>query len=134
MERLQPAEGRAEIVLHQDLNGDGIMGVPPPDGGPIGVPPADGGPVGVPPATADSFVFRSDLGTKRVAAPANAGTAEPPSSPLPDSSSSVTAALVEAASHHMSDPHDLQGGGAHDHDHMAAFHHVALHGGGVFIH
>jgi hypothetical protein len=89
----------------------------------------------VPPASGDSFVFRSDLGTKPVTAPASAGTAEPlGSSSPPDSSSSVTAALVDAASHHMSDPHDLQGGGTHDHDHLAAFHHVALHGGGVFIH
>jgi len=118
----------AETSFHQDLNGDGVIGVPPPsgpDGGPDGVPPASG-PAG------DSFVFRPDLGTNSVIQSANLNTPDPhnqPLGPLPEFSSSGPDAALEMLIQH--DPHDLPG----SQDQLTSSLHIAdLHAGGVLIH
>ena len=116
----------AETSFHQDLNGDGVIGVPH-DGGPDGVPPASG-PAG------NSFVFQTNPGTSSVTEPANANTADFPIHSfglLPAFSSSGPAAALEMLIQHVSDPHDLSS----SQDHLASFLHVAdLHAGGVLIH
>ena len=88
--------------FHQDLNGDGVIGVPH-DGGPDGVPPGSG-PAG------DSFVFQTNPGTSSVTETANANTADFPIHSFglqPIFSSSGPAAALQMLIEHLSNPHDL---------------------------
>jgi serralysin len=91
----------AETRFHQDLNGDGIIGVPS-RGAPIDVPPASG-------PIVDSFVFRPDLGTNPMTPSANVNAPDSHTTPsvlLPDFSPNGLAAL-EMLFQHTGDFHDL---------------------------
>jgi serralysin len=115
----------AEVSFHQDLNGDGIIGVLS-RGAPIDVPPASG-PVG------DSFVFRPDLGTSPMTLSANANAPDTHTTPsvlLPDFSPHGPVAALEMLFQHASDSHDL----FVSQDELTALQHVADLHTSVLIH
>jgi serralysin len=135
----------AETSLHQDLNGDGVIGDPA--GSPGDGPGGPAGPnsnsligmntqthVGGTAPTSDSFVFRADLGTGPVADSGHANTADLDlhSPGLPGAvASSGQAAGLELLIQQPNGSHDM----FNNQDHLTPFNHIAdLHAGGVFIH
>ena len=87
--------------FHQDLNGDGVIGVPTAHAA-VSMPAASA-------LASDSFVFRPDLGTNSTMASATFNAPDfhsPSSSPLPEFSFSGPAAALEMLFHQVNDSHD----------------------------
>jgi serralysin len=112
----------AETSFHQDLNGDGIIGVPAHSAA-IVSPPASS-------LTADSFVFRPDLGTNSTMTSADLSSSESHTSSaimLPDLASNGPAAGLETLI--------PEGGGlSMDHSQSDPLHHFADAHSGVLVH
>jgi len=117
-----------ESFFQQDVNGDGVIGVPPtppsgPDGGPVESPPASG-PGG------DAFVFRPGLGTNSTMASVNLTPLDSQTSSavlLPELTSNGSVAGLETLL--------LQGSDLSVDNHpSASLHHLADMHSGVLIH
>jgi hypothetical protein len=112
----------AETSFHQDLNGDGIIGVPTHSAA-IVAPPSSS-------LAMDSFVFRPDLGTPSMSTTANLLLLDShPSSSvgLPDVASTGPTAALELLFPQSSDL-------SVNHDQLASLHHLADTHSGVLIH
>jgi hypothetical protein len=121
-----------ETFFQQDLNGDGVIGVPPtppsgPDGGPVESPPASG-PGG------DSFVFQTDLGASSLTNSGHADTADlhTQSTALPQAILAMgQPTTLEMLIQHVNDSQDSFSA----QEQLTSLPHVAdLHAGSVFIH
>jgi serralysin len=116
----------AEVSFHQDLNGDGVIGVPTAHAA-VSMPAASA-------LVGDSFVFRPDLGTNSTMASANFNAPDsqsPSSGPLPEFSFSGPAAASEMLIQQVNDHHDP----FVSQDQPSPLLHVTdIHAGAVFIH
>ena len=116
----------AETSFHQDLNGDGVIGVPTAHAA-VSMPAASA-------LAGNSFVFRQDLGTNSAMASANFNALDsqsPSSGLLPEFSFSGPAAASEMLIHQVNDSPDL----FVSQDQPSPLLHVMdLHAGAVFIH
>jgi hypothetical protein len=115
-----------ETSFHQDLNGDGVIGVPTAHAA-VSMPAASA-------LVGDSFVFRPDLGTNSTMASANFNAPDsqsPSSGPLPEFSFSGPAAASEMLIQQVNDHHDP----FVSQDQPSPLLHVTdIHAGAVFIH
>ncbi len=113
----------AEVRFHQDLNGDGVIGVPQAHAA-----------VSMASASGDSFVFRPDLGTMSTVPSANFDAHDfhsPSSGPLSEFSFDDPVAPSEMLIHGISDPHDPF---VNPHQPSPILHVTDLHAGFVFLH
>jgi len=115
----------AETRFHQDLNGDGVIGVPTAHAA-VSMPAASA-------LAGDSFVFSPDLGTNSALASANFNALDaqsPSSGPLPAFSFSGPAAALEMLFHQVNDSYDPF---VSQDQPSPLLHLTDLHGGAVFI-
>ncbi len=115
----------AEVRFHQDLNGDGVIGVPTAHAA-VSMPAASA-------LAGNSFVFSPDLGTNSALASANFNALDaqsPSSGPLPAFSFSGPAAALEMLFHQVNNSYDPF---VSQDQPSPLLHLTDLHGGAVFI-